>query len=332
MEDTATYTFDFAQEVSALQESLGPLCDRLIFMEGTVDDGAVTFHNALGREDFVKDYVRALAGIVQEQSAQMPAKGSRTFGFDGEDTTGVLVFIRDNEALTEALGLDNLPLMRLFSLYHETGHALIDIDTEAPAESAGDAYAALRLFQRFGRQAGNFLSLVSWLRAWHAVGGDMEHTTALVLDKIIADAKEQDFSSLTNEDMIAKAQDYAQNWSQDDETLAAAKPFLAQKDRVDFYALAQTSLTSPNDFAFYIGAKIFQPFLMPEGMDVNGHEQHMPDDVRLEIQQAIKARFGGKSLETIFNKKSPPGKPGAEALAALKIKVPKGQQRLVYKA
>lgn len=337
-DDISTYTFDFSQEVSALQESLGALCDRFIFLESEVNAGEVDFQHAMGREAVVKDYLLSVEEAVTGLYQESPGHGSHTFAFASEGVyQGTVISIRSNESMINALGPDNLPLMRLFSLYHETGHALLGIsdneDGGARLECEADAYAAMKILQRFGAAVIPFLSQVSWSRAFRAAASDMEHLSTVVLDKIIADSREQNFTAFSNEEMMSRARGYARDWGADGATLAAAQPVLVPKEEsIDFYALAERTLTSSNVLAFYAGAKVLQPFLTPQGLEMNGREQHMPEDVQKQIAAAIEKRFKGETLESIFNKAAVSGKTEADVLSSLKTDIPNGQKRLVYKA
>src|SRR5262249_35008223 len=116
------------------------------------------------------------------------------------------ICLRTDEKYIHSLGDENEPLLRLFTLLHETTHALIPTDDDLEGEWAADAYAAIRLMQRFGKKAVPLLSEISWHRAYTAVCSEDNHTghlTTAVLDKIIADSASRDFSRLDHDQTVA---------------------------------------------------------------------------------------------------------------------------------
>ena len=348
MDNINNYNFDFDHEVKALRQSLDGLGDNILFIKIKVEEDGTKRLRPWG-----PNYSAMLAGRHQSiQQAALeeinkyyvrPDSSSKGIKWQAvepwnpevEEITGRAVICNEDDSFSGMLGNRNKSLMNLFTLYHETGHTItssaLTADTKRPlTESAADAYAALRFLQRFGEDAVPFLSMVSWLRAYNAVKGYTKHVTTTVLDKIIADSATVDFSKLTPAETIKRAEDYTNEWAPEASVLKEArKAFIHKPQLNDFNLLAETCLASPpNNFAFYIGAKVFQPFLQPEGVFIDGARLRPPALLRRECEALLQARTTGVTLSDIFNKKLP--RPRAEPSLAetLKVTLPKGQKQI----
>jgi len=198
------------------------------------------------------------------------------------------------------LGEENKQLMDLFTLYHEAGHALtasfLMSERIVQKECTADAYAALRMLQRFGNDAVPLLSMISGLRASEAIAKDSSHLTTTVLDKIILDSAHVDFSKLTHAETVQLAKNYAKTLTPKARTLARADTIFKQED-----ALADPS-SRMDDFSFYILAKAAQPIKQ--------------NDVRT----AIEMRLSTMHLHDVFNTKAPFPETAGSLAEALKIK------------
>jgi len=225
----------------------------------------------------------------------------------GRHTIGYAIGIREKESFTAAFGVDKEPFMRLFGLLHETGHALIHASKPTPdnpySECVADAYAALSCFQRFGNDAAELLSLVSWSRVLKSVVSDTKHLTTPVLDKIIADSAGEDFSKLSQADIIERAESYAKDWTPRAPVLAATRPDFVQNGPVNFRQLAEKCFSpASNDFSFYLGERLVRPYLKDQdGITYEGTKVWFPDEYRREMAATIRERNGGQSMQERFN-------------------------------
>ncbi len=249
----------------------------------------------------------------------------------------LICFKRDDD-LFNSFGPAYQNALRLFALYHETGHALIQegdpVDKTHPyQECAADAYAALRFFQKFGQEAVPVLSMWSWMRAYDAIAYDhTKHLTTTVLDKIIADgAAENYFSGLTPPEIVDRARSYAEEWTPSPETLAAARGAFKGGGLKKYDLVSKTCLASPDKFTFYIGAKIFQPLLHSEGVRAGDKIYQIPDAEKHKYTAMIATRAEAMTLSDVFNKNAARA-PAQEtsAIEMLKVHLPQGQHRLVF--
>lgn len=240
------------------------------------------------------------------------------------------LIVSDVDPFSNILGTENREIVSLFSLYHEFGHTQIpgpDVDkTHVMSEASADAYAAIRLLQRFGTSVVPFLSMISWVRCYRAIDGSPEHLTSPVLDKIIADAEIQDFSALSAGEAAVRADEYAKAWAPDEKVMERAIPDFQQQSAINMQQLFDTTLMSPDQFSFYVGAKFFQPFLCREGVLMKGKLiQHTERDIR-NIARRIERRLQGKGLSWIYNRAAQEQEvPLAEAIKVLQ---PPGQKGL----
>jgi hypothetical protein len=249
-----------------------------------------------------------------------------------------VMVLNNEERLTRMMGENNKQALFLFTLYHEMGHALVPDglrsklvftmpgeDAGAPnqypfGEGAADAYAAIRLFQRFGAQAKPLLSLISWLRAYMS---DTTHMTTTVLDKIIADSTAQNFfTDLSPQAAIDRAAAYAKALTPKPGMLEAFQKIYKNNQTMPDVIKASLSPSS-DDFSFYIGAKMAQPQL---------HDGLIRKDKLLQWDDSKIAAFNAAINERADkNRLSPAQKDDATPTLkeTLPIFLPPGQKKVV---
>jgi hypothetical protein len=204
----------------------------------------------------------------------------------------------------------------LHAFEHEAGHLVTPTGSDDRlAEATADAYMALRMLQRQGEDAVESLSRVSAMRAHgFLIDGLSEgYLTTTVIDKIIQDSKTIDFKALTPEDTANLATKYAEeNYPEDtdiDFVYAAHdlyfKDILASLNNPKEHKkipelLAGTVLSSIHPLTFYIGAKLFQPFLQAEGSYSEGKKITLPKSIRQEAQTQILERAAHFNLQAHF--------------------------------
>ncbi len=341
IDDINSYTFDFEKEAGDLHRRLGTKGDNILFIEAEItqsgndsEPSQVRTRRIVGSEELKRVNSAGASKFVTSHYHESPKDSSRAFTLRESAEGAILghiVSIRKNEPYTKTFGKEKESLMRLWVLYHETGHALVpdgpEDDVHPFRECAADAYAALCFFQRFGQEAGDLLSMISWGRSFETVISDPGHLTTPVLDKIIADsAAYQNFLKLSPAETMTRAETYAKDWTPEASTLIAARPFFTQAGHINLSQLAETCLTSANDFAFYIGSKLFQPFLHPDGVVLDGQIIKIPDDQRQKFTAAIETRAAGMDLCDIFGPAAERSKKEPPLAEALKVSRPKGQK------
>jgi hypothetical protein len=323
------YTFDFETEAEALRLLVGPDADNIIFVETTVfppesKGGSPRIRTLpVGDTQFMRAHWEETFYLVLKN---YNGKSETATLSRGNIDIGHRVSIVENEAAIESLGKKNKDLMRLWILYHETGHALIpghDVDNNHPfRESAADAFAALLFLQRFGPEAKDFLSKMSWNRAFEAVRGDTSHLTTFVLDKIIADSAHEDFYNLSLAETIKLAETYAKKWTPKIKTLSAIRGFFRRSKSQRYSETLQECLASPSAPIAYIGARFFQPFLKPNGAVLNGVKLQLDRTARREFAAAIKEHTTKTTLHDMFRKAK-----GTEAQTSLANLLKSGHSR-----
>ena len=337
MDNISSYRFDFRKEVTDLRRRLGHKTDNIYFLEIDVSqskNGSSTLsvkpRHLIGDPDLEEE---AVDGAILFYNKN-PSHGSVHFDVKiNEKIISHEVNIRRSEPFYEVFGKKNKDLMRLFMLYHETAHALISdlsiTDNHHPfMECAADAYAALSLFQQFGPEAKNILSMVSWLRSYDALHGDTSHLTSPVLDKIITDSSKRDFSNLTSNEMIKLARNYATAWTPKSNTIRSARKSFGGKGRSTDITdlLSSTCLSSSaSALAFYVGAKVAHPYLQPEGFIKNPQAVQFSDEMRQQYASAIEERTKA------FNARAKKSAAKLHLTEPLKVSLPRGQRQLVIK-
>lgn len=341
MDDIKNYTFDFEKETKALKESVGHRLDDVFYAEVSVsppqEEGGTPRIALLYDEEDLGDFPTMLpliASIYQENPERSSSRHILERKKDEETLiTREIVAMRATE--NYSLGPDMADMMRLWVLYHETGHILIPNHREDGMamlrnENDADAYAALRMLQRFGQKAVPLLSMVSWTRAFNTAIGDKVHFTSATLDKIIADSKGGAFKNLDAAATITCAKNYAENWTPTFAMMKKAIADVVQGSSLSLTDLAETSLSSPSNFAFYIGAKIFHPFLKPQGAEIQGEPCAISSDLRRDAANTIRARTGNMALHDVFNRRNAPLGAQPTLAAATKVSLPPRQKQLIY--
>jgi hypothetical protein len=331
-ENINNYQFNFTDEVARIRTKkiLGrALLKAMIFSEAElIPEGAGV---KVLLSNMIKDRKRLWAPWYDREiarqyntniscSSMQPLAGTR------------LVLCRTDEPLVQRFGPDQKQLMRLFVIYHETGHALIPGKGERFRECAADAYAALRLLQRFGDDAIPLLSMLSWHRARNAVdGGVFSHLTSPVLDKIIADNEECDFAGLSPQQTVGLAVQYAQDWMPTADMISAVDKLPPRKAE-PAALLAGASRNPHNAFLSYLAAKIVGPYAQPGGFTLNDRVRGLWKNEHLHYD-ALQQRQAGKTLRSIFGGVAPRVEIGEDPplAEAARIILPPGQGSFTYR-
>jgi hypothetical protein len=346
-EDIGSYTFDFEKEVNDLRRSLGSKADTILFIEANVPPPQdadqqepwpqLSLQHIICAENFNKANISFACDQVVSTYTEDPLASSfcKSFSNIAGTVIGHFICLRESEPFNSELGDENKNVMRLFTLYHEAAHAVVPGayggDQDHPfAEAASDAYAALQLFQRFGQEAGALLSMVSWLRTRDAIQHDTQHLSTTVLDKIIADSAHRDFSALTSAETIDLAGSYATEWTPPADILSTARSLFRQEYEIESLGLANSCLASSDKFAFYIGAKYFQPFFQPEGILRNGEAKQLSDIERVAYARFIEERAAGMDLYRVFNRTAERPEEEPPVTTLLKVSLPAGQKQLIF--
>lgn len=354
MEGISAYIFDLGKEAETLVAEARLRRKDLLIVETEAipyangDLPQINFQRAFGAGPFSKRLAEAQKKIthVLNQNRMLPPFHSLIFARLGFGRTCSYIAFPEDAQLFAMFGEANRSLMKLFFLYHEAGHALVlkglDADRPPLKESAADAYAALRLLQRFGAAAVPFLSQFSWLRANQAVaGGDTMHLTTTVLDKIILDSAQRNLSRLNHDEIIQLARTYAKALAPKKRTLTSAEKIFAHVRKnipageapEIAHVLASGSLAAqPDNFSFYILAKYAQPFfLATENFIFNGKRVKAKDpDYHAQMRAQAETRLKGMRLRDVFNSKTLSSTEIVVPLTeALKI-IPAAQQPFIY--
>ena len=363
-DDINNYTFDFAKEVNALRLELGPRGNSIIFVKVNIDrlyEEPAKILQTIGNSSILQDIHKEIRRYYKEEPRNSSFHGwIRIKGISSN-----YVCVREKEDFTEMFGEKNKEMLRLFLLYHETAHALIsgpDVDHNHPyKECAADAYAALRLFQRFGRGAGPLLSMVSWYRAYGALIADTGHVSTPVLDRVIADSASRDFSKLNAGGTIALAQSYAEEGTPTRWMLRKLRQIFARyqsraKSPHHASLLMDTALQklgsrSGSQFAFYIGAKYFEPFMHPGGVEFDDGLKKDKADNNPQTQTHYRELIGNcadttklphiarllgvtdapTGLRKMFNKLARRPVAKTSLTKFLRVTLPAGQERFIFK-
>jgi hypothetical protein len=358
-DDINTYTFDFEREVQRLTRELGPKADKILFVDIDIvqpDDGgkpkAVPSHVIAGRLIDRYHVSRARESIIHSYTREPKSSSRKESIMSGDVSVGNAVIINNNAPINESLGAKNEHLMLLFSIHHEAGHALIprgDIKTDEDhplRECEADAYAALQLLRRFGKEALPFLSMVSWYRSYEAIVYGTGHLSTTVLDRIILDAASRDFSTLTSAAIIKQASAYAKVGTPTAEMLQEARGVFKQAwDNATHphsaHLAIETILRHRSQLACYIGAKYFDPYMHPNGIDFNNESLRYDSKTQKNYRKLIKKNVNRRNVPDIARLLGPKAAPSLlrrifsrrarkSFTKFLQVSVPAAQERFIF--
>ena len=214
------------------------------------------------------------------------------------------------------------PTMGLkFTLDHEIGHLLVkdahisdSRENIQYRESAADAFAVIRTFQRYGntKEARDMLEHVSASRSINALTRyDFKHLTTSVIERMLEDSLVVDFSTIPIEQAKKVAAEYARKCVVTQENINdAATVFtyenallLMESTRNDMAPeqrktiaenLATTCLSTNDRFTFTVGARLFQPF-------ISGDDNTLPVEIKSKYLADISAKAKEMNLKGLAN-------------------------------
>lgn len=175
-----------------------------------------------------------------------------------------------------------------FVLNHEAGHLLLPLMPEAPhprypyVECLADAFATIRTIQKFGADDAIHNKLAASRALNFISSGVAKHLTTTVTDRIVDEAQRQDFTALDAHDAVRAAKIYADALTPQlaslvvaEENYEAVANYVRATpgyDRLHLFGLVgETCLSTADRFSFYLGAKLFQPLLHPDGVMLAQH-------------------------------------------------------------
>lgn len=203
------YDFDLDREVAAFYRDHPEQKGKIYFIDASTMPGAVCCGDAADENE-----AAALLGanpLVAESNKLAFESGSRS-DFYSQSGYGTICLNLTRKSQQHLLGYEaGAGISEVFVFDHEAGHLLCEngLGEMNLRERTADAYAALRHIQRFGKDSPAIRRLID-KRAVELVFGDgVEHFTAPLVEKIIADAQTTDFSALTPAETAALATRYA---------------------------------------------------------------------------------------------------------------------------
>ena len=172
---------------------------------------------------------------------------------------------------------------------HEVGHCLIPGRKTIFRENAADAFGAIRYLQRFGRHED--IAIVSAARSYYLMkDADWKHLSSPLLNQIVEDSKSFDFKSLSPEETVQKAKNYAERFTpseNDMDTFSGMRinrlsRFLPKKWSIKYHSWKAFRRKGP--LATEVGASLIRPFLSPEGADFMGKRVTFSPKEREKLQ------------------------------------------------
>ena len=303
MIDAESYVFDFEKEVEQAFETFPQLRRNTIFMDAT--------------DTPLKPY------FGSEETAQHPAlkrlvKDLEDWFHEGGVSVRLAASIKQSSWLhgillsPHSLIIDPPDIDRARAKDHEMGHVLGANDpflSEIYQENVADAFSAIRRFHCFGNDP-QALSLVSLFRSHKVVAhNNPSYLTMPTINQIISDSKFIDFESMSPEETIEAAKNYAVIYTPSVLEEQAAFEFTSKikhlwhngstKNYVEL--LASTALSSSNPFIFEaFGKSIIRPFINnPEGVTLRGEHIQFDEKTRNNFRDQFAARAGQLGLYDI---------------------------------
>lgn len=264
--------FDFNAAVRRAAKDHPALSRNAIFIDAQKDKWEKTADilSSVGVDD---DDLADLGKTVRD-AKRLKTSFHLALNRDDKPPLSAVVFHTDRHPL---YGDKSGPIDDAGTFDHETGHALApDLDGTL-GENTADAYAAMRHLQRTGGEEKS-LDYCGWKRAFiFMTTGTVSHLTTFTLDKILCDRKTTDFLSLTPDETVAIAKEYARLNTPDKKELArlraAFRPLKKLPPQKALKKLARITLKAPEDSPeFYLGARVLAGALKDGGVTVDGQD------------------------------------------------------------
>lgn len=260
MSNKPSSKFDFNAAARKAVKDHPELKNRLIFIDAAQDNFAWVEHELL-RMDADDEDIELLEKTVKE-AQRRKTSFHQPIGKVGKKDMSALVFHADRYSV---FGPEAGPVDQYATFDHETAHALTQNLNGTLAENTADAYAALRHLQR-GEKPED-LSFAGWRRAAvMMLTGKTSHLTTMTLEKIVCDAKTADFMTLTPQETLAVARDYAKKFTPTQKQQAklqnAFKGVGKMLPEQAFSKIAKVTLKADEDSrTFYVGARVLKAAL-----------------------------------------------------------------------
>jgi len=279
------YIFDFAREVSAFYRDHPDQKRKIYFIDAATMPGSVCRGDETD-EDEVEVLLRSNAGVFE--SNKQAYEGSSRSDFYLHQGYGTICLNLTRNSQRNLLGYEaGTDVSDVFVFDHEIGHLLCKngLAKTNLRECVADAYATIRHIQRFGQDSAAIRRLVD-KRAVELVFGDgVEHFTAPVVEKILADSAKMDFSKLTPTETVALAERYAienpvdpdmtRRIAQDFKTLESGFPRLLKGD-FTVIRLLDELVRNSNDPHFFKWGAVAVRALLEGDVNVNGERPPRP--------------------------------------------------------
>jgi len=318
-DSTQNYHFDFETEAKNFADFIGTRADKVVYVDVGIDKqrGRVSADKVLTGDQQLAAVVDQTMSSDLRIFAQQPGFSSfckpvMVRGRDGRpQLLGSVLYFNQHQFATPLFGTKDQDMQLLFTLCHESTHAIAQWETPSPnnahPENIADALAALLLLKRFGQDAVPFLQNLSLGRANMALQAPTSatHLTSVMLDNIIADSQHEDFSKLSADQVMQRAQDYSAKWMPDDAAVQTIKQVAAEVAHskgvtpdLTSWLMSTTSLSgyAPSNVALYVAAKS----AAYNAAQVKGEFNHVA--MKAEDAKAIIDRAAQLQPAALFNK------------------------------
>ncbi|MFH1158926.1 MAG: hypothetical protein V1721_08660 [Pseudomonadota bacterium] len=268
MTDAENYVFDFEKEVEQYFIDFPQLRATTVFVDtsGNRRKACFDIEEAAARCPAFAEILKEIKYRIQDRAGSISYDGQEP-EFRGE-YNGVLLDSRNDPILIYPPDVN-----RAYVLDHEAGHILTKwTKSNIYHGNAADAFAAICHLRRFGNDP-QALSLLSCFRSYEMISyGETSHLTTSAVNQIIRDSQFKDFKSMSPEETIEAAKNYAVTCTPSALEAQAALEFSFEikhaskskgsvKSHVEL--LASTALSSSSPFIFEtFGVSIIKPFLL----------------------------------------------------------------------
>lgn len=261
--------FDFNKAAQKALKDHPQLKNKVMFFDAKNDNWKNAAELLLQKEASEED-VKDLARGVRE-ARKLKTSFCQALELDNGKSLTVMVFHSDKHPL---FGTKSEMTDDACTFDHELAHALTPKLEGTPSENTADAYAVLRHLQRGGD--GEDMDYCGWKRAAIFIkSGTTSHLTTFTVDKILCDSQTADFMSLSPQETLAVAKDYAKKNTPSPEKLKSLSKTFGPLGKMPlqqaFRKLGEITLKADkNSDAFYLGARVLSGALQEGGVTLDG--------------------------------------------------------------
>lgn len=210
---TQPYVFDFDREVEDFYRAWPERQEDIFFIDASNSSSGSLVYGEGQDADKISEFLNDATNLSSIVAEKYKSGINGAVNYPVANIDVVILKTPKNQHHFNLLGHDAPSgMVDVFSFDHEIGHVLVAPENRNEFnlnEHYADAYAVIRHLQRFGNDDSVIKNLTAMRAAELTLQGDGSHFTSPMVEKIIADSKDTDFTALSLQETVERAKQYA---------------------------------------------------------------------------------------------------------------------------